>query len=125
MTNHRTMVVASSLAALAFVSGCTSTRPHDRLAAKPSIDGEWVGSDGVAVSAFEGGRFTSRSSATGEKLTEGTYTYRNEVTIDLSFFSVRSKQNTTAACQFLNADQMNCALASGTQFVLMRQRPIS
>jgi hypothetical protein len=57
---------------------------------------------------------------TGETLTEGTYKFRDQNTIDLSFYSVKTKQQTAAACLLANPNQMNCTLGNGTQFVLNR-----
>ena len=77
--------------------------------------------DGVAVSTLSAGQFSSRVVATNEVVTTGTYTMRDQRTIDLNFFSVKSQQNTQATCLLVSASQMNCTLASGTQFSLIRR----
>ena len=77
--------------------------------------------DGVAVSTLSAGQFSSRVIATNEVVTTGTYTMRDQRTIDLNFFSVKSQQNTQATCLLVSASQMNCTLASGTQFSLIRR----
>ena len=73
------------------------------------------------MSTLRGGQFSSRSLATGEALTNGTYVTRDPRTIDLDFFSVRTSQNTKATCILVDLNRMNCTLASGTQFVLTRK----
>ena len=123
----------------AFLCGGASSRPRGLLRPCPSppeggggpppvgapaqtgVDGDWVGTDGVAVSTLRGGQFSSRSLATGETLTNGTYVARDQRTIDLDFFSVRTNQNTKATCILVDVNQMNCTLATGTQFVLTRK----
>lgn len=127
MIKLRTALAPMSLVALLLVAGCMGTRGGGAPTAAGSalVEGDWAGTDGVAVSTLQAGRFTSRTLATGEKLTEGTYTHRDQQTIDLSFYSVRSKQNTAATCLLASMDQMNCTLASGTTFILMRRPAVS
>jgi hypothetical protein len=79
-----------------------------------------MGTDGVAISSLYGGRFESRSVQTGETLTQGSYKFRDQNTIDLSFYSVKTQQQTAAACLLAGPDKMNCTLGNGTQFVLTR-----
>jgi hypothetical protein len=123
MMNARIAATAAFVIVAAAIAGCQSSGP-DRPAPVnvPSspVDGEWIGSDGVAISSLYGGRFRSRSVQTGETLTEGTYKFRDQNTIDLSFYSVKTKQQTAAACLLATQDQMNCTLGNGTQFVLTR-----
>ena len=123
----RTIVSAGAIIAVAgLLAACTSTpgsdsRPPVGSQAQTGVEGDWVGTDGVAVSSLRGGQFSSRSLATGEALTTGSYVARDARTIDLDFFSVRSNQNTKATCILADVNQMNCTLASGTQFVLRRK----
>jgi len=86
------------------------------------VDGDWIGADDVAVSSLHQGRFESRSLKTGERLTSGNYSYSDPRTITLSFYSVKSRRQTAATCLLVDADRMNCTLASGQQFVLNRRR---
>ncbi len=122
MINARIAASAAAIVIVAAIAGCQSA--PDRSApievAKSPVDGEWMGTDGVAISSLYGGHFQSRSVQTGETLTEGSYKFRDQNTIDLDFYSARSKQRTSAACLLATPDQMNCTLASGTQFILTR-----
>jgi hypothetical protein len=123
MMNARTAVSAAVIIVTAAVAGCQSggpDRPAPINVPSSPVDGEWIGSDGVAISSLYGGRFQSRSVQTGETLTEGTYNFRDQNTIDLNFYSVKTQQQTAAACLLATPNQMNCTLGSGTQFVLMR-----
>lgn len=123
--NARKAASAASVAVLAALAACQSGGGPSPVASpvpQSPFEGEWVGTDGVAVSTLHGGTFSSRSVQTGETLTNGTYKVRDPSTIDLDFYSVKSQQRTTAACLLVNPGQMNCTLASGTQFVLNRRR---
>lgn len=119
----RLMAAAAGLAVLA---GCQTGAPprsdSPPVARLPSgVEGEWVGTDGVAVSSLRGGTFTSRSATTGEQLTRGSYVHRDPRTIELSFFSLRTERTTSAACLLVSPSQMNCTLADGNNFVLQRR----
>jgi hypothetical protein len=122
MMNARMAACAASIALTAIVSGCQSApdRPASVDVPQSPVDGEWIGSDGVAISSLYGGHFRSRSVQTGETLTEGTYRFRDQNTIDLSFYSVKTQQQTAAACLLATPSQMNCTLGNGTQFILTR-----
>jgi hypothetical protein len=120
---HTLVSLGTATLCAAFLAGCMGS-PGGRPplgGAQSGFEGEWVGTDGVAVSSLQGGKFSSRSLATGETLTNGTYTMRDPKTIDLDFFSVRTNQNTKATCLLADVNQMNCTLATGTQFILTRK----
>jgi hypothetical protein len=122
MMNARIAASAAFIIVTAAIAGCQSApdRPAPVNVPSSPVDGEWIGSDGVAISSLYGGRFQSRSVQTGETLTQGTYDFRDQNTIDLSFYSVKTQQQTAAACLLATPNQMNCTLGNGTQFVLMR-----
>jgi hypothetical protein len=122
MMNARTVASAAVIVIAAAIAGCQSApdRPAPVNLPTSPVDGEWMGTDGVVISSLYGGQFRSRSVQTGETLTEGTYKFRDQNTIDLSFYSVKTKQQTAAACLLANPNQMNCTLGNGTQFVLNR-----
>jgi len=123
---RKTLISAGALALSSLLlAGCMSSNaPSDRppMAAQPTgVEGDWVGADGVAVSSIRGGQFSSRAASTGETLTNGTYVARDQRTIDLDFFSIKSQKRTRATCLLVDVNQMNCTLDSGTQFVLSRK----
>ncbi len=111
-----TGVVVGLIALTACQTGGPGVGPKP---APTGFEGEWT--DGVATSTLGAGKFSSRVNVTGETVTTGTYTIRDPQTIDLSFYSVKSKQNTQAACLLVNLNQLNCTLASGTRFTLNRK----
>jgi hypothetical protein len=89
---------------------------------RPSgIDGDWIGTDGVAVSSFVGGTFTSRANDTGQVLAQGNYTYRDQKNIDIAFRSLIRNTSVNAACIVVTPSQMNCTSSSGAQFTLVRR----
>lgn len=125
MTKTRTIASLAATAVCALMlAGCMSGGPRE--VAPPvervsGFEGEWVGADGVAQSTLRGGKFTSTSLKTGETLTTGTYAMRTADTIDLDFFSQKTGANTKATCLLVGPSQMNCTLASGTQFSLTKK----
>lgn len=126
MTKRTIVAAGALLLAGGLLAACTSTpesggRPPQLGTQQTGVEGDWVGTDGVAVSTLRGGQFSSRSLATGETLTNGTYAARDQRTIDLDFFSVRTSQNTKATCLLADINRMNCTLSTGTQFVLTRK----
>lgn len=116
--------LATALALAGCQMGGPSTRPNVSLQSQ-GVEGRWVGTDGVAVSTLRGGVFESHSTDTGELLTRGNYRNTGGNSIELSFYSLRSQQNTSAACLLVAPDRMNCTLANGTRFVLVRDRSVS
>lgn len=123
----RNLFTLGAVAAALAVAGCQTDFPDGgrQVVRQTGVEGQWMGTDGVAVSTLQGGRFSSRSLQTGETLTEGSYTHRDQRTIDLSFYSLKSQQNTSATCLLANTSQMNCTLANGTNFVLTRSAGVS
>jgi len=120
--NARIAASAAAIVLVAAIAGCQSAPDRPARVDVPAspVDGEWMGTDGVAISSLYGGKFQSRSVQTGETLTQGSYKFRDQNTIDLSFYSVKTQQQTAAACLLAGPDKMNCTLGNGTQFVLTR-----
>ncbi|MCC5778941.1 hypothetical protein H7H48_07755 [Nitratireductor sp. B36] len=127
MKTSKILTLATVVSALA-VAGCQTGMPDgggQRAARQTGVEGQWMGTDGVAVSTLQGGRFSSRAVETGEVLTEGSYSHRGAQTIDLSFYSLKSQRQTSATCLLASSDRMNCTLANGTNFVLTRTSGVS
>jgi hypothetical protein len=121
MTVARNSTLAGAIIGLAALAACTTggQGPGGPAAAPDPAKGKWMSSDGVAVSSFDAGKFESRFAKTGELLTTGTYTYRDPRTIDLVFFSERTKRQDQATC-FVGSAQLDCTNAAGTHFSLVR-----
>ncbi|WP_025029070.1 hypothetical protein [Nitratireductor aquibiodomus] len=127
MKTGKILTLTTVFSALA-LAGCQTGMPDgggQRAARQTGVEGQWMGTDGVAVSTLHGGRFSSRAVETGEVLTEGSYSHRDATTIELSFYSLKSQQQTAATCLLASSDQMNCTLANGTNFVLTRAARVS
>jgi hypothetical protein len=126
MDTFKLVACAASVLSLVALGGCQqvgwlSPQPMAVSRQPRGAEGEWIGTDGVAVSSLHDGQFQSRSMQTGEMLTGGSYSYQDPRTISLTFYSVKNKRRTTATCLLVDPDQMNCTLASGTRFVLDRR----
>ena len=120
MTVARKSMFAGLVAGLVALAACQSgPGAGGPAAASDAVKGKWMSSDGVAVSSFDAGKFESRFAQTGEVLTTGTYTFKDPRTIDLVFFSVRTKRQDQATC-FIGAAQLDCTNAAGTHFTLVR-----
>lgn len=126
MNTLRLVAAATALAALA---GCTFDGPRygggygsGPVARAPSgVEGDWVGTDGVAISRFTGGRFETIATDTGNKLAEGNYFQRDARTIDINLTSLIRQTTSSVTCGIVNPRQMNCTSSTGSQFVLVRR----
>ena len=116
----RNSILAGVIVGLAALSACQSAGPGGPGDAAPDpVKGNWMSTDGVAVSSFGAGQFSSKFPQTGETITTGSYTYRDQRTIDLVYFSVKSQRRDQATC-FVSASQLDCTNTSGVKFSLIR-----
>lgn len=125
MINARKLLPLGGFMATLALAGCQMAGPPARpdvSMRSQGVEGTWAGSDGVAVSTLRNGAFESRSRETDEVLTRGSYRNTSARSIELNFYSVKTRENTSAACMQVDRDRMNCTLANGTQFVLRRQQ---
>jgi pyridoxal biosynthesis lyase PdxS len=86
-----------------------------------AAEGQWVGTDGIAVSSFNNGVFASNATDTGTKLAEGSYRYTDPRTVAITFTSLMRKTTVQANCAVVTDTQMNCTSSSGAQFSLIRK----
>lgn len=125
MLNKRFVV----LAATAAIAGCqiggpgggSGPGPQITAPARPSVDGQWIGTDGVAISTFQAGKFTSALASSGEILTEGSYTVEPNGLVKVQFYSVKAAKDVAANCLIAEGSRLNCTLDNGTQFTLVRK----
>ena len=115
------MAVAAALAGCQSGSSRYSPGPTIAAPARPAVDGQWVGTDGVAVSTFEAGKFTSVLAQSGEPLTEGSYVVEPSGLIKIQFYSVKAQKDVAANCLIAEGTRLNCTLDNGTQFTLIRK----
>ncbi|WP_353644768.1 hypothetical protein [Mesorhizobium sp. WSM2239] len=120
----RILFSAGSLAALAFVlSGCMTGGPvGGPLAAAPTgVEGEWLSTDGVAVSRFSGGVFQTTALDTGNKLADGSYQMVDNRNVAITVKSLIRQTTSSVNCALVASNQLNCTSSTGQQFVLTRR----
>ena len=110
-------------AAAASLAGCVSGGPANKLTLAPVVDGAWISTDGVAVSTFSGGVFTTTATDTGNKLADGNYTMTDARNVAITVVSRIRNTTTNVNCALASADQLNCTSSTGTNFVLARRTP--
>ena len=115
----RSVMVISALVASAILAGCQASTG---LRGQPSgVEGQWVGTDGVAVSSFGGGQFESTATDTGNRLAIGTYRYSDSRNVAITVNSLIRQTTTNVNCTLINPGQLNCTTDSGQQFTLVRR----
>jgi len=115
---------AAVLAAAATIAGCVGAGGPGGgpiTAAPRGVDGEWLSTDGVAVSRFSGGVFQTNALDTGNKLADGSYTMRDSRNVEITMRSLIRQTTTNVNCMMVAANQLNCTSAGGQQFVLTRR----
>lgn len=124
MTIARKLFSAAAIAATAAIlAGCVSSGPGGGpLAAAPQgVEGEWMSTDGVAVSRFAGGNFQTNALDTGNKLAEGSYRMADNRNVEITMRSLIRQTTSNVNCSMVAANQLNCTSSGGQQFVLTRR----
>lgn len=85
------------------------------------FDGDWVSTDGVAISRFTHGRFETLATDTGNKLAEGNYTQTGPSAVSISVTSLIRQTTTQVNCAMVTQTQLNCTSSAGAQFSLVRR----
>ena len=117
MNIARNAVSAGLFAGLAALAACQTAGPGP---AATSVDGQWMSSDGVAMSTFSGGTFTTTATDTGNKLAEGSYVVSG-ATVQIIGTSVIRQTPVSFNCTMAGTKQLNCASNSGQNFTLVRR----
>jgi hypothetical protein len=123
----RTLFAAMPLAALLALAGCQMVGqgpgPSGPSASRPTgVEGEWLSTDGVAMSRFAGGGFETLAVDTGNKLATGSYRYSDARTIAISVTSIIRQTTSSVTCALVTPQQLNCTSSGGQQFVLVRRQ---
>jgi len=123
MIMKRGYSVAGLLAAAIALSGCMSDAPYGGpIASAPTgVEGEWLSTDGVAISRFSGGVFETVAADTGNKLADGSYRYADAKTVEITVVSIIRQTTTSVNCALVTPAQLNCTSSAGQQFVLARR----
>jgi len=117
MVTFRTSIFGGLASAL-ILSGCAAVAPRS---AESALEGQWSDAQGVAVSTFSGGRFQTVATDTGNRLSEGTYRFRDSQTIEISMISLIRQTQINVTCAIVTPNQLNCTNAQGQNFVLTRR----
>lgn len=119
MTTARKSAFAGVVAGLAMLAGCQTPGPGGG-PAPTGVEGQWMSSDGVAVSTFSGGTFTTTATDTGNKLAEGTY-FVSGASVQITGSSVIRQTPISFNCLMASGRQLNCTSSAGQQFTLVRR----
>jgi hypothetical protein len=128
MRFQRGLLAAGTIAALTLLSGCMGGgggQQQPPVTARPTgVEGEWLSSDGVAISRFAGGVFETIATDTGNKLADGSYTYTDPRTVTISVRSLIRQTTTAVNCALVSPVQLNCTASNGSQFILTRRQTV-
>ncbi len=108
----RILVLAAAMAVT--LAACQSTRLGG------GIDGTWTSPDGVLVSTFTRGSFTSRVTTTGETVVEDGRYSRTGDRLTLAWTSLIANQQRAAECIVSSPTVMTCTPSQGDPFTLTR-----
>ena len=120
MTIARKSVFAGVVVSLGVLAACQSAGPGGPGTAATGVEGSWMSSDGVAVSTFSGGVFTTTATDTGNKLAEGSYIVAGN-TVQINGSSVIRQSPISFNCLLASPKQLNCTSSAGQQFTLVRK----
>lgn len=121
--------VAAIAVALA-LAGCQNiggpSRPgggfsHNTPPPSSGFNGDWMSTDGVAISRFTNGYFETLATDTGNKLAEGSYTQIDATSVSISVTSLIRQSTTQVNCAMISQTQLNCTSSAGSQFSLIRR----
>lgn len=119
---RKTASIAAVVPLIAALSACVAPAPREiAVRSGPAIDGQWMDQQGVAISTFSNGRFTSVATDTGAKLSEGSYQMRGSNDVSINMTSLIRQTQTSVNCSMVSNQQLNCTNASGQNFVLTRR----
>ena len=124
MTITRKLFSTAAVAALAAtLAGCMGGGPsRPSLGAAPTgVEGEWLSTDGVAVSRFSGGVFQTTALDTGNKLADGSYRMAGPSNVEITVISLIRQTTSNVNCALIATNQLNCTSSGGQQFVLTRR----
>lgn len=124
MSSGDTLCKVVAIAAVLTLAGCQGMGSQPREAARPAptgVEGEWISTDGVAVSRFSSGAFETLATDTGNKLAEGNYTQTGPSAVSISVTSLIRQTTTQVNCSMVTQTQLNCTSSAGSQFSLVRR----
>lgn len=117
----------AGLMAAAILAGCQMSGPGPGPSSGPiasqqrGVDGEWMSTDGVAMSRLTGGRFETVALDTGSVVANGSYRYVDSRTVQIEVTSLLRQTTSSVNCALIGPTQLNCTGSDGRQFVLVRR----
>lgn len=121
----RGTITFSMVAGAMALAACTTTGPGGGSGNTPPanpLDGEWISTDGAAVSRFAGGVFTTTATDTGNKLADGSYKVGADKTITIQGTSLIRQTPIAFNCLQASPAQLNCTNERGQNFTLGRRQ---
>jgi len=119
--------IAGAAALVAALAGCQMSpggRPpgYSPVAPAPQtgVEGTWIDQAGTGISRFSAGRFETVASDSGQRLSEGSYRFRDRSVVEITGTSIIRQTAVSFNCAVASSSQLNCTAASGQQFVLTR-----
>lgn len=97
--------------------------PAPTIVQPSGVEGEWLSTDGVAMSRFAGGQFETIATDTRNQMATGTYSYTDARTVQISVTSIIRQTTSIVNCALVTQQQLNCTSSAGQQFVLVRRQP--
>ena len=116
-------IIPAAVVLCAMLAGCQLDGPRPTpIAAQPQgVEGSWASTDGVAISTFGNGNFVTTATDTGNRLSQGSYRYRDARTVEISMTSLIRQTTSAVNCALVSQRQLNCTSSTGQQFVLVRR----
>lgn len=128
MMNADKFRAAGAVAMVTMLAGCQAMSgppmrggPMTPAPMSSAVEGDWVSTDGVAISRFNNGIFETLATDTGNKLAEGTYTQIDPTNVSISVTSLIRQTTSQVNCALVAPTQLNCTSSAGQQFSLMRR----
>jgi hypothetical protein len=85
------------------------------------VEGSWIDAQGTGLSTFQGGRFQTVATDTGQKLSDGSYRMTGATSVEISGTSLIRQAPVAFNCLMISTSQLNCTSSSGQNFVLTRR----
>ena len=130
MKNAGKIRAAGAMAAVLALAACQAVngpppRSGGSIAGSPppggQFNGDWVSTDGVAISRFNNGYFETLATDTGNRLAEGNYNQTGPSSVSISVTSLIRQSTTQVNCAMVTQTQLNCTSSTGSQFSLIRR----
>ncbi|OQM77083.1 hypothetical protein [Manganibacter manganicus] len=123
MTVRNILSAGLMTAAAAALAACTTGGPGGPgLPGTPrGVEGSWIDAQGTGLSTFQGGRFQTVATDTGQKLSDGSYRMTGATSVEISGTSLIRQAPVAFNCLMVSTSQLNCTSSSGQNFVLTRR----